>query len=130
MIQGKNFARRSTFTGDDVDTEYRNCNFSQAAPVDGVGGKEGVPLSFEGNALKFVECNLMNAQPPAGSIIERCNTTIQEFGIEIDSETVTIDGEDITVPQLANRIHGSLDPETLEPIYKPTPVDVLIDEVK
>ena len=118
MIQGKNFAGQINLV---ADTEYHNCNFSQPAPS---AGPIGVKL-FPGDDTPrtFVECNLVNATPPPGSILINCNTTIRESAIEDSVEVVEIDGYEISASSYVDRIYGRTDPDTLLPDLLITPID-------
>jgi len=106
--------RRKNFKGETtpriVDTEYRNCNFTQPAPLDVAGDKRGIRL-FPGDDTPrtFVECNLTNCEPPPGSTVTRCRAIMVET-VETDSETVTIDGDTITLQHHANYVYGRWTP--------------------
>ena len=97
-----------------IDTVYRNCNFSQPQPVDVGGLKQGVRLFPGNNTLRtFIECNLVNCEPPPGSVLVQCNTTVRELG--------TADAEGDVYATL----YGHIDNATLAYVYRPTPTVVL-----
>ena len=65
VIAGKNFSHREPVGVSDGDSLDR-CNISQLVPHTAVcAGITG---------LTFSRCNLANCQPPADSVVERCNT--------------------------------------------------------
>ena len=123
---------RKNFTGQQtpkiIDGEYRNCNFSQPAPIEVVGKKVGVRI-FPGDDTPriFFECNLVNCQPPPGSTLTNCNTTLRESVVEVGTEDVTIDGRAVTIKRFADRIHGRTNPATLKPEYKPDVLEIQTD---
>jgi hypothetical protein len=81
-------------------------------------------LDFGGTTPTFVECNLVNAKPPLGSVLVRCNLAVWEFDVQVGVEIVNIDGYDIEVPQYAHRQHGHYDGSDY--VYNET--DHLIDD--
>ena len=126
MIKNRNFSGQTTPSI--ISERYESCNFSQPAP-DEVGGlKVGVRL-FPGDDTprRFEECNLVNALPPPGSILVGCNTTIRESAVIVSSDTVTIDGQSLTVNNYADKIYGRTNPTTLEVDYKPSPTIIPVE---
>lgn len=119
IVAHKNFSGQQTPSL--IAVEYRGCNFSQPSPVFRDGKWVGRRL-FPGNPTvrTFIECNLTNATPPPGSTLTRCNTTIRQNRVETGTEIVTINsaGTTATLRRYVNRIHGRLDPVTLEPVYR------------
>ena len=115
-IERKNFSGQATPSA--VDTIYRECNFSQPVP--------GTQL-FPGDDTPriFIDCNLVNALPPAGSTVRRCNTTQVRRSLEVGEEVVRVGDRDATVKRYADRILGRLNPETLalESKQRDIPVD-------
>ena len=113
-----------------VALTHYGVNFSKPAPVDdGQGAKVGVRLFPDDNRpRRFVECNLVNCEPPPGSEVVRCNTTLR--GVEtIRADEVVIDGFVIPIDQRASLTYGRLNPDTLEYDYLPTPrVEPIDDE--
>lgn len=123
-ISKKNF---SNFTPGTIpeDTEYVQCNFTQTVPVAGVNptGVEIFP-GYSGPPITFRNCNLVNCQPPSGSIIESCNTTISEYGVFDREETITVDGQVVSTRTFTKQIiHGKYNPETENYEYI-TPIEV------
>jgi len=116
MTKNKNFSGQETPSI--IDTEYESCNFSQPVP--------GTQL-FPGDDTPriFIDCNLVNALPPAGSTVRRCNTTQVRRSLEVGEEVVRVGDRDATVKRYADRILGRLNPETLalEAKQRDIPVD-------
>ena len=125
MTERKNFFGQPTPSI--IDTEYRDCNFSQPQPVDSGGGVfVGVRL-FPGDdsARTFVSCNLGNAEVPPGSTVTGCNTAIVERGVLSRTETITIDGESTDIEYHKNVVHGRWTSSGYE--YKGTPDEYEVD---
>jgi len=122
MIKGKNF-QKTDIADIPVDTEYRECNFSRRNCIDDAGVKKGVRL-FPGDDTPrtFIGCNLANCEPPPGSTCTTCNNSITEKQVEVSSDTLTVDGETITVNEYANIIYGAYKNGSYQ--YKPTPVQI------
>ena len=121
MINGKNFMKLAI--GDiPVDTEYRNCNFSQKTCVHGTDDPKGHRL-FPGDDTPrtFIRCNMCNCEPPPGSVYINCPGTIKDFAVVDDSDTITIDGLDIEQNNYVDIIYGRYR-DGYE--YKPTPQKV------
>ena len=126
MTEGKNFSGQPTPSI--IDTEYRWCNFSQPAPIDVSGKKRGVRL-FPGDDTPrtFVNCGMMNAEPPPGSTVTDCLMSIKEVGKVTSTDTITIDGVSETVEHRSDFVHGRFDPATGGYIDLPTPEETVID---
>lgn len=125
MTEGQNF--RNQATPDIIDDEYVRCTFAQDQPVDVGGGVfEGVRL-FPGDDTPrtFTECNLCNCEPPPGSTVTACNTTIRQTNLESYSETVTVDGDSFTLQHHKHVVHGRWTPGGYE--YKGTPEEIEAD---
>jgi hypothetical protein len=75
------------------EQEFVRCNFSRKQPDTSGPEAVGVRL-FPGNDAPriFIDCNLMNCEPPPGSILVRCNTWIVTTGELAHTEELTIDG--------------------------------------
>lgn len=90
------------------ETEFLHCNFAQRVPVDN-GNMEGVrlfPSVSDGSAYVFTECNLVNCEPPPGAKINNCLTIIKSFKLPGTPDTLTIDGQTITITGRLNRVYG------------------------
>ena len=125
MTKNKNFSGQETPSI--VDTEYESCNFSQPAPVDSGGGvMVGVRL-FPGDDTprSFSGCNMVNCEPPPGSIVIGCNTTIRASSVVASSDTLIIDGVEATLETKVDRIYGRLKDGAYE--YKDTPTDIAVE---
>lgn len=119
MIKNKNFSNQQTPSI--IDTEYHNCNFSQSAPIDKDGKKIGVPI-FPGDStpITFIECNMVNCQPPENATLIRCNTTLRESQIESGTEAITINDRETTIKRYVDKIYGRTNPDSLKPEYRTT----------
>ena len=106
MTKGENFSNQPTPSI--IDMEYQACNFSTPNCLTVNGKKVGLRL-FPGDDTPrtFIGCNLVNREPPPGSTLIKCNTTIRENQIEVSSEDLVIDAETIKVKDYADRIYGS-----------------------
>jgi hypothetical protein len=110
------------------DRSYRHCNFTQPAPIEVDGKQQGVRL-FPGDdmPMTFRECNLINCEPPAGSTIQRCNTTVKIFRALSGTETITIDGESVTLTHHKDIIYGRFNPGKWSYDYLAEPQDIEVD---
>ncbi len=107
------------------ETEFRNCNFSQPAPVDVAGKMRGVRLFLSDDTPRtFISCNLCNCEPPPGSTVTDCNTCIKAYYLDTDTETTTVDGEEIVLQHHADNIYGRWTPGGYEDNPSPVVVDV------
>jgi hypothetical protein len=123
-ISKKNF---SNFTPGTIpeDTEYVQCNFSQRVPVAGVNptGVEIFP-GYSGPTITFRNCNLVNCQPPPGSIVIESNTSISEYDVFDRDETIEVDGQVVNSRTFTKQvIHGKYNPDTENYEYS-TPIEV------
>jgi|GEM_PF-6888936 len=117
-VRNRNFSGQVTPTI--VAEIYEGCNFCQPAPRrDKDGEVIGVRL-FPGDdrPRRFVRCNLVNCEPPPGSELIDCNTTLCE---PIDLETDA--GKPID--EKGHRVYGRLDTKTNEYVRYPIPQDHL-----
>jgi hypothetical protein len=91
MTEGRNFSGQ--VTPSIIDTEYVRCNFSLPYPVDSGGGVlVGVRL-FPGDDTPrtFTRCNLINCEPPPGSTVIDCLTSLITTSTVVTE--IIIDGE-------------------------------------
>lgn len=123
--------QRANYTGNpnpDVggETEFFNCNFGQPAPVLEGSLRRGVRL-FPGDDTPrtFTDCALVNCEPPPGSTVVGGNTCIKEYYLETDTETITVDGEVLTIQHHVDLVYGRWTPEGYED--KPVPEEVQRD---
>ena len=109
-------------TPSDIDTEYRFCNFTQKVPLD-VGGKKRSVRLFPGDDTPrtFFHCNLTNAEPPPGSTLTSCNTTVAAWRVPTTADTITVDGESVALQHHATFIYGRFDPDTWSYVDLPIP---------
>ncbi len=124
MIEWKNF------TGMDIadipiDTEYVHCNFARKSCVDDAGIKKGHRL-FPGDDTPrtFTKCNMVNCEPPPGNTCTECNGAIFESAVIINTDTITIDSEIITLNEYGNIVYGRYKGGIYE--YKSTPTVIPI----
>ena len=105
MIENGNF--RGQQTPSNISGEYKNCSFAHPQPVDTNGVKTGHRLfPSDDTPRTFINCNLVNCEPPPGSTLLKCNTTIVSRGIVSSTDSIVIDGEEITVDDYSDVIHG------------------------
>jgi hypothetical protein len=98
-----------------VDTEYDRCNFTQHVPDTSGANPTGVKLfpGYSGPPITFRNSNLVNCEPPPGSIVINCNTTIKEFNLFDREETITVDGVEVHRRRFNKmRNHGRWNPDT------------------
>ena len=119
MVEGKIFANGAPPT---LDTEYKGCSFFFDAPAAGPIGNRIFP--GDDTPRTFVECNLVNAIPPPGSTLTKCNTTLTEHGNVIGQDSITVGGETISRDITETVIYGRTDPVTLLPDLKATPIRI------
>jgi hypothetical protein len=62
-------------------TVYRNENLAAEQPLEVNGQKVGVPLHEGEGPNEYIDCNLQNREPPAGSTVTRCNTALRVTGL-------------------------------------------------
>lgn len=109
-----------------VDNEYVRCNFTQHVPDTSGAQPVGVRL-FPGDDTPrvFRDCNLVNCEPPPGSTVINCNTTISEYNVFDYEETVTVDNVVVSTTTYTKQvIHGRYDPVGETYVYEPTPIEV------
>lgn len=100
-----------------MTTFYRK-NFSQAAPRfdDSTSTYVGIPLTndeLEGDPPhEFIQCNLVNTEPPADSTITNCNTAIvrREVVDEDESIEIAVGGRILVVDKPKDLLLGRLKP--------------------
>lgn len=110
-----------------ADTEYVLCNFTQRVPDTTGPNPVGVDMfpGYSGPVMTFRNCNLINCEVPAGSIIENCNTNVMEFDLPDFEETITVDGNVVSTRQFTkNRLYGRFNPQTGVYEYRQTPVEL------
>jgi hypothetical protein len=126
VIEKKNFSNFAPGTIP-ADTEYVSCNFTQHVPDTTGANPVGVDMfpGYSGPTMTFRNCNLVNCKVPAGSIIENCNTAINEYGLDDFEETIVVDSVEVHRRQFKkNRLHGRYNPQTEEYEYHPSPIEV------
>lgn len=104
VTKGKNFSGQTTPSI--VDTEYVECNFAQPEPVLDGGDYIGVRL-FPGDDTPrtFTHCTMTNCEPPPGSTCDR-RCTIKRKQVVVDTDTITVDGQSITLNLYADVVYG------------------------
>ena len=102
MISEKNFSNMDPALIP-VDTEYERCNFSRFQPELGPP-VVGVRL-FPGDDTPrtFIDCNLMNCEPPPGSTLIKCNTAIVTTGELGPTDELVVDGVVVHTTQYHDR---------------------------
>lgn len=127
MISNQNFSRLDA-AAIPLDTEYERCNFARPAPDLGPP-VVGIRL-FPGDDTPrtFRQCNLVNCEPPPGSTLISCNTTLVEHGLLLETDTVSINGSVVAITtRTGSQIHGRYNGETEAYDYLPAP-DVVEDK--
>ena len=107
IISEKNFSNQDPTTIPVAD-EYRRCNFSRFQPDTSGAEVVGIRL-FPGDDTPrtFIDCNLMNCEPPPGSIVTNCNTWIVTTGEPAFTEDLIIDGiVEHTIQYYDRTVHG------------------------
>ena len=109
------------------DRHFSECNFVHRQPVDSGGGiMIGTRLfPAETTGITFDNCNLINCEPPPGSTVNGGNVAIIVYNVITASDTVTVDGEVITLDTHSNFVHGRYWNGAYE--YRPTPEQVEAD---
>lgn len=125
MTKRKNFVNQTTPSI--IDTEYLECNFGHTQPVDSGGGVFVGTRLFPGDDTPrtFTDCNLINCEVPPGSTVTGCNTAIIQRRLFDFSESVTVDGQTVTIDHYKNVVHGRWTPSGYE--YKGTPDEYSVD---
>lgn len=125
MISNKNFSNADPTTLP-ADTEYENCNFTQRVPNTSGANPVGVRLwPGDDTPRTFTNCNMVNCEPPPGSTLVNCNTSVSEYDVFDRDETITVDGVVVSTRTFNKQvIHGKYNPETEAYEYLPTPVEV------
>ncbi len=114
----------------DGETHFIRCNFAQTVPLVVGPNRRGVrlfPGVSDGIGWIFDHCNLCNAEPPPNATVIGGLTCIKDFNLVTSTETVTVDGEVITLDTRSDRIYGRYIPATGAYEDKPMPEDVEID---
>jgi hypothetical protein len=125
-ISRKNFSNFAPGTIPE-DTEYVRCNFTQSVPDTSGANPVGVEMfpGYSGPPMTFRNCNLVNCEPPPGSTLMNCNTSVSEYDVFDRDETITVDGVVVSTRTFNKQvIHGKYNPETEAYEYLPTPVEV------
>jgi len=123
--------KRKNFTGTDiaaipVDAEYLECNFAQPAPFNTNRGHRLFP--GDDTPRTFTRCNLVNCEPPPGSTLVLCNTTIAEYDIVSHTDEVVVDSVVVSSVDYHNfRIYGRYNPDTGQYDDREPPTDVPAD---
>ncbi len=71
---------------------YRNENFAAEQPLETNGQKVGLPLHEGEGPNEYIDCNLQNREPPAGSTVTRCNTALRQTDVNRVEGEVRIQG--------------------------------------
>lgn len=124
-ISKKNFSNWDVTTIP-VDTEYVRCNFSQSVPDTSGADPVGIRL-FPGDDTPrtFTDCNMVNCEPPPGSTLTGCNTSVCEYEQPDVEETITIDSVVVYTRQFTKQIiYGRWNPDTEVYDYHPSPIEV------
>jgi hypothetical protein len=67
---------------------------------------------------------MVNCEPPPGSTLIDCNTAIIEKGLDAHTDQITVDSVVVhSRTYKKSRLHGRLNPVTLEYDYNPVPIE-------
>jgi len=127
MVSDKNFTNQPTPSV--IDTEYRNCNFTQHEPVQDGDDWKGVRL-FPGDDTPrtFDHCNLMNCElPPGSTVLNGQFPCVKRFSAVMSTDTVEIDGEQVEVDRHSDLLLGHYNPTTGDYEYLTEPHETEID---
>ncbi len=121
MIKDKNFSNKTVPSI--IDTEYRDCNFSHSNCLTVFGQKVGHRIFPDDDTPRtFIDCNMVNCEPPPNSNLIHCNTAIRENRVEVASEDLIIDGDTIQVEDYVNMIYGRYIGDVY--VYQATPIQI------
>ncbi len=99
-----------------IDVEYIRCNFTQPAPLTVGPNKRGIKIfGLDLTPRTFIDCNLVNVEPPPGSAMTGCNHVIKDFKVidDADSTEVTLPDNTIAIFDLPfDLAYGRFDPAT------------------
>lgn len=123
MINLKNFANWDV---NDIpkDTVYEACNFSRTVPDTSGANPKGVRL-FPGDDTPrtFINCNMINCEPPPGSTCTGCNHAISVYAVFSHSDEVWVDDVLVHSEDKHNTMfYGKYDPVGETYIYEAAPV--------
>ena len=107
------------------DTEYHNCNFAFDQP-DMTGPNPVGQRLFPGDDTPrtFVNCNMINAEPPPGSTVTGGgNTRIVQRNVVVDTDEIVTPGGTIVTDVLADIHHGNYINGAY--VYLPAPITVI-----
>ena len=109
------------------DRHFSQCNFTHHQAVDSGGGVMVGHRLFpaESTGITFDNCNLTNCEPPPGSTLNQVNAAIIVRDVVTSSDTITVDGEVITLDHHSHFVHARYFNGAYE--YKPAPEELVID---
>ncbi len=110
-----------------IDTEYQRCNFGHTDPFwDGSKWIGNRLFPGDNTSRTFIQCNLINCEPPPGSTILRCNCAIiRPEVLQGSSPDIVIDGEPIMIDHFKRIVYGKWTPQGY--LYYPTPKEYPFD---
>lgn len=121
------FTERKNFSGQVtpsiVDTEYRQCNFSQALPDPNLPNRVRI-FPGDDTPRTFFRCNLVNCEVPPGSTVIKCNTSIVAPNMLIGSITVTVDGKSSSISFYGTKFYRGGEWHTVDSIPNIAPQDI------
>ena len=94
-----------------ADTEYLRCKFNHPAPVVLAGEERRGVRIFPGDDTPriFINCSLVNAEPPPGSILTNCLTCMKERNVVTSVDTLTIDSKIEVIEHHSDFVYGKYD---------------------
>lgn len=106
MISGKNFSNQ--IVPFEIDTEYKDCNFSHSNCLTVFGQKVGHRIFPDDDTPRtFIDCNMINCEPPPGSNLINSRARVVERMVVVNSEIINIDDEQIVAKDYVDKLHGT-----------------------
>lgn len=87
-MQDKNFVDQTNLILSDQC--FLKCNFFQQQPRFVDNKWRGIKIFTEDTPRVFINCNLCNAEPPPGSLVQDCLTIIRRYNIVDGDQTFDI----------------------------------------
>ena len=125
MIKQKNFSNVDP-SSLPADTVYEQCNFVQTVPDTSGADPKGVRLwPGDDTPRTFINCNLVNCEPPPGSICTSCNHSINKYNVFSHVDEVWVDNVLVHSEDKHNmEMYGRYNPDTESYEYNPSVIVV------
>jgi len=107
VISGRNFSGQVSPPKAD---KYIACNLGQPDCRREAGKPKGIRLwPNDDTPRSFERCRLTNCELPPGSTTVGCRQAILEKKVLKDTDTIKIDGEEITTENYERRVYGKIE---------------------